>query len=134
MPQPGDIGKGRSIVGLAGGALLVVSSLAHAFFGWPAMSAALETAGVADEGLLGALAAGWHFGSVAMMIFGVIVLSSAAGTLRGKPAATSPVLVIALGYLLFGVAAYWWRNFNPHFLAFIATGVILGIFAFPKRS
>ncbi len=118
--------KSRAALGILGGALLVLSSLAHAFLGWPALAAALADSGVGEE-LAGALAIGWYCGSMAMLVFALIVLRTA---IRN----TDPCAVrfIALGYLVFGLAAWLARDLNPHFLLFIATGIVLALFAFSK--
>lgn len=122
--------RARKALGIAGGTLILLSALAHAFLGWPAMAGALAAAGAGEE-LAGALAVGWIFGSMAMAVFGLIVLETA---VRGRgPAA---VRFIAVGYLVFGLAAWLERDLNPHFLLFIATGVLLALFAFlrPRRG
>ena len=121
-------GKARKVLGIAGGALLVVSALAHAFLGWPALHAALAEAGAGDD-LAGALAVGWYFGSMAMMVFGLIVLRIAI-----RDADTCTVRFIAVGYLVFGLAAWLSRDLNPHFLLFVAIGVLLAIFAFSRSA
>lgn len=125
--------KGTAILGIAAGAVLVLSALAHAFLGWPALHPALAASGV-DESLIGAIAVGWYFGSVAMAVFGLIVLVMAVKLLRGRTVDMAPVAVMALGYLGFGLAAFLARDLNPHFLLFIGTGLLLGAFAFVGRA
>jgi hypothetical protein len=125
--MPG-LGKARTLIGVAGGALLLASGLAHAFLGWPAMAAALAAV-EASEDLSGALAVGWYFGSMAMLVFGMIVLGIAIR--KADPCA---VRFIAIGYLVFGLAAWLARDLNPHFLLFIATGVVLAVFGFSPRD
>jgi hypothetical protein len=125
--------KTRGIIGLIGGILLLLSSLAHAFVGWPLLRQTLETAGNAPD-TIGATAAGWLFGSVAMAAFGVIVTIVAVGTLKGKRPTTMPAAVIAAAYLLFGVTAFIARDLNPHFLLFVATGVLVGVLALPTAA
>ena len=118
----------RKALGIAGGVLLLLSGLAHAFLGWPAMSAALGDVAAGEE-LAGALAVGWLFGSMAMLVFGLIVLRIA---IREVDACT--VRFIALGYLVFGVAAWLARDLNPHFLLFIGIGALLAVFAFSESK
>jgi hypothetical protein len=120
-------GKLRVALGLVVGVVLLASALAHAFLGWPAMSAALAEIGAGEE-LVGALAVGWYFGSVAMLVFGLMVFRIAAR--RADP---DPARFIAVGYLVFGGTAWLVRDHNPHFLLFIATGLLLASFAFPRR-
>lgn len=122
--------KGRAYLGVATGAVLVVSSLAHAFLGWPSLRPALDTGGV-DANVIGAMAIGWYFGSVAMAAFGAIVLVWAVKLRRGQAVDMAPVWIMALAYVLFGFVAFLARDLNPHF---IATGLLLGAFAFVGRT
>lgn len=96
------------------------------------MRAALDDAG-AGAPLVGALAAGWLFGSVSMLAFGCIVLSDGLDAARGRPVATRPLWIIAAAYLLFGIAALVARGANPHFLLFVVTGLLVGGFAATLR-
>ncbi len=122
----------RVLFGIAAALLLAVSAVAHAAVGWPQLRTALETAGLGPE-LLGPVAIGWWFGSVAMAIFAVIVLRAALRVAGGEASAASPTRPIALGYLAFGLAAYVGRGFAPHFLLFVATGVLVGLFGYLRR-
>ena len=97
--------RGRGILGLISGLLLVLSSLAHAFLGFPPLRTQL-TASAAAEDVVGALAIGWYFGSAAMATFGLIVLTSGANALKGKASGLAAVRWIALAYALFGLAAF----------------------------
>jgi len=124
--------KARAGIGIAAGALLALSSLAHAFLGWPALRPALQAAQV-DERLIGALAVGWYFGSVAMLVFGVIVLQAALRAARGHQVETAPVRAIAVAYVLFGLTAFVCRGLNPHFLFFVACGALVAVFGYWKR-
>jgi len=117
-----------TIVGLFSGFVLVASAGAHAFLGWPQFKAVFEGAGL-SAGMIAALSIGWYFGSVAMLAFGVIVLQQAVRRLRGQPIQPGPLWTISALYLLFGTAAYIARNFKPHFLIFVGTGVLVGLFA-----
>ena len=119
-------GKARITLGFLSGALLILSAGAHAFLGWPAMSDALAEVGAGAD-LSGALAVGWYFGSMAMLVFGLVVLGVTIR--RGDRRA---VRFIALGYLAFGLTAWLLRDLNPHFLLFIVTGVLLALFSFPR--
>ena len=116
----------KSILVLSAGALMVLSSAAHAFLGWPPLRGDLKSAGVA-ESLMGALAVGWYFGSVAMLAFGAITLRSGLLLRRGDRSGVTPVRIIAACYVVFGVITFVSRNFNPHFLVFIVTGLLAGI-------
>lgn len=123
----------RGAIGVLAGALLLASAIAHAFLGWPPFAEALSAAGV-DGGLAGGLAVGWYYGSAAMLAFGMIVLLAALAVLRGRMVSLVPVRVIAVVYVAFGVSAFVARDMNPHFLLFVATGVLVGIFAFPDPT
>jgi len=114
----------------AGGILLVASSFAHAFAGWPPQRAALEAAGV-EVDLIGGLTVGWYFGSVAMFAFGAIALRDAWEVSRDGGARTGASALIGLAYLLFGARALFYRGFNPHFLGFIVIGLLVLIPALP---
>jgi hypothetical protein len=108
------------------GVLMMLSSLAHGTLGWRSMRDALESAGAGND-LVGALAAGWYFGSVAMAVFGAIVITSGLRLRRGDLSGVLPVRLIAAGYVLFGLGAFFGRNLNPHFLLFVLTGLLAGI-------
>jgi len=122
----------RPWIGVGTGILLVLSSGAHAFLGWPQFAPALETAGL-DAEFIAALAVGWYYGSMAMLVFGLIVLRAAGTVGKNRFAPADVCWIIAAGYLLFGSAAYLARDFNPHFLLFVATGILLGAFAFSLK-
>ncbi len=116
--------KARAIAGVTGGLLLVVSSAAHTFAGWPQLRGVLTGAGV-DPAIVGALAVGWVFGSVSMLAFGVIVLRAGIRMARGREFDRAPVIVIGSIYALFGVVAFLSRALNPHFLLFILNGALV---------
>ena len=116
----------KTIPILLAGALMVLSSAAHAFLGWPPLRGDLKSAGVAED-LVGALAVGWYFGSVAMLTLGAITLRSGLMLRGGDHSGVTPVRIIAACYLAFGFVTFVSRNFNPHFLVFIVTGLLAGI-------
>lgn len=116
-----------AVLGFVTAALLLASALAHGLIGWPAFHQSLSAEGV-DATLLGALAVGWYFGSAAMLAFAFIVASQAVRRLKGRPVDRSSLGGIAVMYLVFGSAAFVLRDFNPHFLLFVVTGVLVGAF------
>jgi Na+/proline symporter len=116
---------------LAAGLLLMMSSLAHSFLGWPQIRPELVAAGVPDD-LVGALAAGWHFGGVAMVAFAAIVLMAWRRARRGDVAGLEAVGVVAAAYIVFGTTAFVLRSFAPFFLVFIAPGVALAVCAWGR--
>lgn len=114
--------------GVLVGLLLLASAAAHALAGWPPFRESLTGAGVeADE--VGALAAGWYFGSAAMLAFGLLVLQQARRRLRSQRVDGGPLWIVALAYVAFGAAAFALRGGNPHFLGFVATGCLTALFA-----
>ena len=120
--------KKRGVLGLAAGTLLLLSGLAHAFLGWPMFDSALRAANV-DARLVSGLAAGWYFGSVAMLAFGVIVTHAGVCALRGRRPAAVAVAVIAIACVLFGLTAFCALDWNKHFLGFVLIGAMAGTFA-----
>jgi hypothetical protein len=64
-----------------------------------------------------------------MFGFGTIVLNQTFRRMRHQPIQVGPLWIIAIVYLVFGIGAYVWRDFNPHFLLFVATGGLVALFA-----
>ena len=120
--------KTKASFGIIIGILLFLSSLAHAFLGWPNLYVELTSTHVSDK-IIGALAIGWYFGSVAMATFGIIVLLAGHKMLKGNPFSSAPIYIISFAYFLFGFVAFIARDFNPHFLFFIVMGILVGLFA-----
>jgi len=116
----------RGVLVLAAGVLMLLSSVAHGALGWPAMRAELGRAGAGDD-LTGALAAGWYFGTASMAAFGVIVVIGGLRLRRGDRSGIPVILVVAACYLVFGLWAFLLHDFNPHFLLFVATGLLAGV-------
>jgi hypothetical protein len=118
--------KARSF-GFAVGLLILASACAHGFLGWPLFRGRLQTAGVEPD-VVAALAAGWYSGSASMLAFGGIVLQQAVRQPTGMAVQPGPLWVVAAAYLAFGSLAFVLRDLNPHFLAFVVTGVLVGWF------
>lgn len=114
----------RAILGFATGGLLCLSAAAHALGGWPAFDGPLRQSGL-DPELRAGLAAGWYFGSVAMLVFAAIVLHAAWRLARGEAIDRVPLLATGIGYAAFGLAAFVLRDFRPHFLLFVLTGALV---------
>jgi len=110
---------------LLAGILMLLSALAHGLLGWPAMRGELDRVGAGTD-LAGALAAGWFWGSAAMTAFGLLTVVCALRFRRGDPSGRTPLLIVSACYVLFGLAATLARGFNPHFLLFLATGLLAG--------
>jgi hypothetical protein len=111
---------------IVGGLLIAASSFAHAFAGWPPLREALVATGVGAD-LLGALAAGWIFGSVAMLVLGLLAALDGARLRAGTATSLAAARLVGLAYLAFGLAAYVARDLNPHFLGFVALGLLVGL-------
>ena len=120
--------KARVILGLLAALLLIASAFAHAFLGWPPFQSILEQAGV-DADAIAALEVGWYFGSLAMLAFGAIVFLAAARAIRGERAATGSLWIIGGAYTAYGAVAYVASDFNPHFLLFVVTGLLVAAVA-----
>jgi hypothetical protein len=119
-------------LGYAAGGLLVLAAFAHAFTGWPPLRVALEAHAVGAD-TAGALAAGWFFGSAAMLGFGAALIAMARDAGRGTLGSSAPAWAIAAAFAAFGLAAWVLRDVRPHFLAFIAIGALVAAFAVAAR-
>ena len=114
----------RAMVLLLAGLLLAASSAVHEFLAWPHLRGDLVR-DHASPGLIGALSLGWHFGSVAMLAFGLIVLSAGAAVWRSDRIATSPLWIIATACIAYGLAGFSLYGHNPHLLGFALLGVLV---------
>jgi hypothetical protein len=120
----------RTIFGLIGGAILILSSAAHSLLGWKQLRGELASAQAPSDLVLG-VAIGWHFGGVAMLAFGCIIISLFLKQLKGENVSSFPALVVALAYLCFGSWALIVSHMNPFFLVFIVPGFLLAVAALP---
>ena len=115
----------RIALGYLGALLIIVSSAAHSFLGWPGLSASL--AGIqAPPDLITGLRIGWQFGGAAMLTFGCIVIREMM-TVRHRPsAALWSVLLIGILYAAFGSWAFVISAYDPFFAGvFIVPGLLL---------
>lgn len=108
---------------LVAGIAMIAAGIAHAFGGWPPLGSALAALGAARD-LAGPLAVGWAFGSLAMVAFGAIVLLGRRDCRHGGAMGAAACRVVGVAYMVFGVGATVYRWPNPHFLGFIALGVL----------
>lgn len=131
MPTPWS--KAWLVPGIVAGACMVLSTWAHAVLGWAAMRGALEKTGAGDS-LTHGLQAGWQFGSMAMLVFGAILLATAAEVARGGIASRFPVLAIGVGYIGFGIYGLALREGRPLFLFFLGLGLLASLFAWALPS
>lgn len=118
--------QARNISGLVAGVILALSSLAHTFAGWPALSGALGAAN-APADLVTGLEIGWKWGGAAMFVFGAMVVVTFGRRLRGEPAPTGHAAFIAIAYVTFGLWAFVASSRDPFFFfVFIGPGLLLG--------
>lgn len=105
------------------GLLLILSCGAHGILGWKMVRQALVDAGTPID-VVDTVRLGWHFGSVSMAAFGIIVLLAWSG-MRGRPWPLRPGIVIACTYILFGIVAAI-ASLSLHFVfLFVIPGVLL---------
>jgi hypothetical protein len=97
--------------------MLLLSALAHSGLGGAELTRELKEAGVKAD-LIRSVLIGWHFGGLAMGVFGTVTLAT---FLRRQPASTLPTLLIAGGYLGFGLIAITLTG-NPFFSVFLVPG------------
>lgn len=116
------------LLGTLGGLLLVISSGAHAFLGWPPLGRDLSAGGI-EAGVVRAVSTGWYFGSVAMLALGLLVLWMVGRARRGLAGGTGGAWIIAAAYGGFGAVAFVAQDLNPHFILFIVNGLLIGGFA-----
>jgi len=127
--------KLAAILVVLGGVLMLLSAYAHAFQGWPAMAEGLAPHPV-DAELRAALAIGWIWGSACMAGLGVLTLGCLRGLRRGERSARIATAVAGFTWLLFGLAALYWRWPKTHFLAFVVLGAIVlaGLLLQPRAA
>lgn len=116
--------KLRWWTGVLGGVFLLLSSLAHGILGGAAMGEELTKAGVPAE-LREAVGLGWSLGGVAMAVFGLVTLATFGRWLRGGPADALPARIIGTAYLLYGLWAFAVSGWEPFFLNFPVTGLLV---------
>lgn len=107
--------RGRITRGYVAGAFLVACSAAHSILGWKGMRAALVQTSIPLD-LLRGLAIGWHFGGGAMLVMGLIVVSTFFEQGKGRSTSLRPVGMIAVFYFVYGMGAWWIGDRNPFFL------------------
>jgi hypothetical protein len=116
--------RGKAILGIVVGILLLLSGGAHSFLGWAGLRDELAAAHVPPELAFG-VKVGWLFGGVCMFAFAAIVLALFVSRLQGGTASVFPVVVIGLAYALFGAWALVASDFGFFFLVFLVPGILL---------
>lgn len=125
--------KARTILGLIAGVLMVLSSAMHSLLGWKLLRGELTTA-QAPADLTQALGLGWHFGGIAMLAFGCIVVAVFWKRLKAVPVSVMPAIVIGTTYVVFGSGAFVAAGFDPFFMTFIVPGLFVLIASLPRRA
>jgi hypothetical protein len=118
--------KTRSVLGLIGGAILILSSGAHSILGWKAMGEQLATTNAPVE-LVTGLKFGWMFGAPVMLVLGILAVVTFLKRYRGEPASTLAPALTAAAYLGFAAWAAVETNFDPFFFMFLIPGVLLAL-------
>ena len=121
----------RDVLGFIGGGLILVSSAAHSFGGWPAIASELaKTNAPAD--LVTGIAAGWYFGGAAMVIIGVTVVLQFV-EFRWIPSVSLRATHVAvLFYLAFGLGALAITR-EAFSALFIVPGLVLAAASWGRR-
>lgn len=112
-----------NLLGFIAAALMLLSALAHAFAGWPTVAEGLSGTGVATDVTAG-LRVGWLWGSFCMAGFGLVTLAQSWQSRSGGGCNAATVAAVAGTYVAFGLWAFVDRDFNPHFLLFLLTGLL----------
>lgn len=110
--------------GVLGGVFLLLSSLAHGVLGGAALREELTGAGVPEE-LREAVSLGWSLGGWAMAVFGLVALATFGRWLRGGRPDALPAQLVGAAYLLYGLWAFAVSGWEPFFLNFPVTGLLV---------
>ena len=122
--------KFKSVLGLIGGAILILSAFAHSVLGWKAMSERLaQTNAPAD--LVQGLQIGWIFGGPVMIVFGLLSITTFLKRFRGEHAPTLAPVLISIAYLGFAAWAAVITGGDPFFMIFVVPAVLLAIASIP---
>jgi len=121
--------RARLILGVVAGVMLLASSTAHSTLGWQSLAEGLANTNVSSD-LQTGLRIGWMFGGAAMVVLGVIAISTFVGRLRGAKPPLLPIVAIAIVYMAFGAWAIAASGGDLFFLGvFVVPGALLGIAA-----
>ena len=121
----------RDVMGFVSGALMVLSSAAHSFVGWPTLRTELGKTNAPPE-LVTGLTLGWHFAGAAMLTIGVVVLLQFREVRRTPSASLRPSQFVALVYLAFGSGALALVR-DPFLFVFIVPGLLLAAASWGRR-
>ena len=104
---------------------MLLSALFHSLGGWPAMKAELAKV-QAPADVVGALGAGWFFGSAAMAAFGIVVIVAAVRMRRGDGSGAFALRTIGACYFVFGLIVFVAQGYEWFFLNFSVAGLLAG--------
>lgn len=111
---------------LTAAALLVLGAGGHAVYG---LSVVREIAGhmPSDTGPVNVLGAGWQLGSVSLLAFGLVALTTGLARLRGHPFASPSIGIVAGALAGFGAGALLLgsRQFAHFYLGYILIAGLL---------
>lgn len=116
--------KTRIFLGYLGGAILVLSSVAHTLMGWPGIRAELARSAASPD-LMQGMQMAWYFGGMAMLVFGAIVIALFRAAQHGRPLPPLVVPAIGAGYLAFGLFELVATGYQPFTAIFIVPGLLL---------
>jgi len=122
--------KVKSVLGLLGGAFLILSAFAHSILGWKAMSDQLAQTNAPPE-LVQGLRMGWVFGGPVMLVFGILCIATFLKRFRGDAASAFAPALIATAYLGFGAWAAVMTGGDPFIFLFLVPGTLLAIASIP---
>jgi hypothetical protein len=123
--------RGRLVLGLIAGVVILATSVAHSLIGWPQLRRALSEADTPADLIVG-LSIGWHFAGLARLVFGALAILLCADALRGRPVSFRPLVLIAIAYLVFGTWSLTVSSLDPFFLAFLVPGILLLVAAWSR--
>jgi hypothetical protein len=125
--------RGRLILGLIAGVVILASSAAHSLLGWPQLRRALTEADTPADLIVG-LSLGWHFAGLAMLVFGALTTMLFTDALRRRPVSLRPAVLIGIAYLVFATWALTVSNLDPFFLTFLLPGALLLVASWGRRE
>jgi hypothetical protein len=116
--------------------LLLLSCGAHGIFGARMIRQVLIENGASAD-ILETVTLGWSLGSAAMLAFALIVLAAWRRARQGDGSGFPGAAIVAVVYFSFGLGAFLYSRFSPHFLVlFMIPAALLGaaVFAASKEA
>lgn len=107
-----------------GGALLLLSALAHAFAGWTPLRGELVRQGTSVE-LIEALAVGWWFGTTAFLAFGTITIGIAQRLKTDPDTPVTPVVVLGAALFFYGAFSSLYSVVTRQLALFVCLGLFM---------